>query len=267
MRQTVLAASRLLLAVLLVSPSVGADPGPKATAQRGQPAVGVPVSPAHQTVVAPAGQPTSVTYAVGPGDELYVDFPLKGSVADLQPLGGNGLQLVVVGSQVYFRYTVTVTSDGFIMLPAMKPLYVSGMTVDQVRNEIGNNMRSFDLRGNLSVILARQNNSAFFVSGQVVHPGRFIYERQTSLEEAIVTAGGPTINAKMSKVLLMRKGQPTQKINLSYNEVRDHGAPDIPIYPNDMVIVPRHWFVADNTRVYFILSILGTSVAVYAATK
>lgn len=207
------------------------------------------------------------SYVVGPGDELYVDFPLKGAVGDLQPLGGNGLTLVVVGNQVFFRYIASVAPDGFISLPTMKPLRVSGLTIEQIREMIILNMKSFTLKDDVSVLMGRPNSQAFFISGEVKNPGRFIFERPTTLTEAITIAGGPTDHSKLKKVLLLRSGQPPQKIDLSYKQLEENGVPTIALQPSDLVVVPRRWFTPDNTLAFFILSALGTSVAVYAATR
>src|SRR5689334_11700230 len=76
------------------------------------------------------------SYVVGAGDTLYVDFPLRGSPSDLQPLGGNGLQLVIVGDTVFFRYEAKVLPDGYITLPSMDPVQVDGQTLEQIRDTI-----------------------------------------------------------------------------------------------------------------------------------
>src|SRR3954462_2460382 len=91
---------------------------------------------------APAG---ASTYIVGAGDKLYVDFPLRGSPSDLQPLGGNGLTLVIVGEAVFFRYEATVAPDGFISLPNFGQLRVEGLTLEQVKESIAARLKSFSL--------------------------------------------------------------------------------------------------------------------------
>jgi protein involved in polysaccharide export with SLBB domain len=207
------------------------------------------------------------SYRVGSGDELFVDFPLKGTTTDLQPLGGNGLTLVVVGNQVYFRYTVVVAPDGYITLPSMSPLRVDGSTIEQIQEIISLHMKSFPLHGDLSVILSRPNSHAFFVLGEAQKPGRYIYERPTSLLEAIGIAGGPTEHAKLNKVLLLRDGASPLSLDLSLKHMRRDGAPTLAIYPSDKIVIPRKWYTADNTILFYILSALGTTVAVYAATR
>src|SRR5438105_4758204 len=105
-------------------------------------------------LVGPAPSPArGSSYVVGAGDQLYVDFPLRGTPADLQPLGGNGLTLVIVGESVFFRYEATVAPDGFIALPSMNPIRVDGLTLEQARDSIASHLKSFSLRDTVSVIL------------------------------------------------------------------------------------------------------------------
>ena len=206
-------------------------------------------------------------YRVGAGDELYVDFPLRGTPADLQPLGGNGLTLIVVGQSVYFRYVATVAPDGYISLPSMPPIRVDGLTVEQIKDQISYQMRSFPLHGNLSVILARPNSSAFSVVGEVVHPGRYIYEHPLTLFEALAVAGGPTDRARLSRVLFLRPGEKAQVLDLSEKRLKESGPPTFMVLPSDKIMVPRKWFTPDNTLVFLLLSIISTSAAVYAASR
>jgi protein involved in polysaccharide export with SLBB domain len=219
-------------------------------------------------LVIPSGQSVyGSSYTVGPGDELNVDFPLRGTSSDLQPLGGNGLTLIVLGNKVFARYAVRVAPDGFISLPAMKPLRVASYTVEEIEGMVRDSLPPGALEGMPSVTLSRANSSAFYVSGEVKNPGRILYERPVSLWEAIAMAGGPTDHAKLGKVLLIRTGHAPQRVDLSYSQLEEHGTPALNVLPSDNVIVPRHWFTPDNSMIFFILSALGTSVAVYAAVK
>ncbi len=207
------------------------------------------------------------TYLVGAGDQLYVDFPLKGTPADLQALGGNGMTLVIVGESVFFRYTATVAPDGFIVLPSMDPLQVEGLTLEQVKDTIARHMKSFSLRDVVSVILAQPNSRAFVVSGEVQHPGRFVYERPTTLVEALAMAGGPTDHAQLKRVMIFRGGQAPLSVDMSYRQLHDNGLPSQAIGPTDAVIVPRRWYTPDNFLILFILSCVTTAATVYVATK
>lgn len=216
------------------------------------------------SVVPPA---SASAYVVGAGDQLYVDFPLRGTPADLQPLGGNGLTLVIVGETVYFRYAAVVAPDGFISLPSMEPVQVAGLTLEQTRQAILQHLKSISLHDNVSVVLAHPNSQAFVVTGEVQKPGRFIYARPTTLMEALAMAGGTTDHAQLGDVTLFRAGQPPQSIDMSYDTLRKQGPPIISVLPSDSVVVPRRWFTPDSFLILIILSIITTGATVYVASK
>ncbi len=219
-------------------------------------------------LVVPLPSPVAAsTYLVGSGDQLFVDFPLRGTATDLQALNGNGLQLVIVGEQVFFRYTATVAPDGYISLPSLDPLPVNGLTLEQVREEITKHLKSFSLRDTVSVILAHPNSQAFVVAGEVQHPGRFIYERPTSLMEALAIAGGTTDHAQLKRVMLFRMGQPMLKLDVSDKRLREQGPPLVSVMPSDTLVIPRRWFTPDNVMILILLSTITTAASVYAATR
>jgi hypothetical protein len=47
----------------------------------------------------------------------------------------------------------------------------------------------------------------------------------------------------------------------------EQGAPTLNVLPSDHIVIPRSWFNPDNTIILFVLTALGTSVAMYAAFK
>ena len=212
------------------------------------------------------GHSASSTYVIGAGDKLFVDFPLRGSPSDLQPLGGNGLTLVIVGEKVFFRYEATVAPDGSISLPSMDPVIVQGLTLIQARDAIASKLKSFSLRETVSVILHQPNSRAFVVTGGVKNPGRYVYERPTSLVEGLSIAGGPTDRAKLKFVRLYRGGHPPVTYDLRDKSLQN-GLPDVMLQPSDTVVVPSRWFAPDNTVILMFLSAITAAVSIYAVLE
>ena len=98
---------------------------------------------------------------------------------------------------------------------------------------------------------------AFFVTGDVAHPGRFPYpqtgshrmsavssiavsDRPFRITEAIATAGGPLRTAKKSKSVLVRFDSDgiAQEIPFDLAAVMDGREPDVTVEPNDIIYVP-----------------------------
>lgn len=74
----------------------------------------------------------------------------------------------------------------------------------------------------------------FYVTGEVMKPGQYAYQRGMSLLHAISTAGGFTEKARRSKVKVVRQSQ-GKKVELSLTL-------DKPIEPGDTVIVPESFW-------------------------
>ncbi len=83
---------------------------------------------------------------------------------------------------------------------------------------------------------------SFFALGEFNHPGIFPLTgvQHMTLLQAMAVAGGPTINAKLSKIYLMRDSDGHRVVlEIDYEKVRDGKASDLPILPNDILIVNR----------------------------
>lgn len=214
--------------------------------------------------VAATAVPVSDSYILGAGDQLFIDFPIRGTPADLQPLAGNGLQLLIIGERVFYRYKAVIAPDGFMTLPSAGPIRASGLTLDQLREEIARKLSSSE---RISVILASPVSEGYVVSGEVNHPNRFMYERPTTLLEAVAMAGGATDHAQMKKVMLFHPGESPLTIDLSDKAMRLNGPPGVLVRPSDSIVVPRRWFTPDNYLILIFLSCITTAATVYVASK
>lgn len=208
--------------------------------------------------------PVNDAYVLGAGDELYIDFPLRGTPADLQPLAGNGLQLLIIGERVFYRYKAVIAPDGFMTLPSVGPIHASGMTLSQLREDVERQLSSNE---KISVILANPISEGYVVSGEVNHPNRFMYQRPTTLLEAMAMAGGATDHAQLKRVMVFHPGETPVTVDLSDKTLRLNGPPSLVVRPSDSIVVPRRWFTPDNYMILILLSCITTSATVYVATK
>jgi polysaccharide biosynthesis/export protein len=107
------------------------------------------------------------------------------------------------------------------------------------------------------------------VFGAVVRPASFALAQDKRLIDAILAAGGPTENARLSKVTIIRLNADgkTTRIPVNLNRYLENG--DIkhnpPILPNDTVNVPKgssFWAAVANPN--FFLALVSTSATVAA---
>jgi polysaccharide biosynthesis/export protein len=82
----------------------------------------------------------------------------------------------------------------------------------------------------------------FFVAGEVRAPGSFVLKDGTTLRQAISLAQGMTFKAKSSRGIIFREDPATgsrQDLKVDIAAVMDGKASDMPIYANDVIIVPN----------------------------
>jgi len=106
-----------------------------------------------------------------------------------------------------------------------------------------------------------------YIWGQVRNPGLYIVPDDTDLLTLISSAGGPTENAKLSKVRIIRSTIEGEKvINVDLNEYLETGQTElIPILkPGDTIIVSGSTYYAFTKAVNW-LSQIAVILSVYVA--
>jgi polysaccharide export outer membrane protein len=198
------------------TPTVGgtAQPGiaPPGIVPPGQPAPG-PSSPGQSF---PSSDATGTKLAVG--DSLVISF------SDV-PLGALPAQM-----------TIKVGSEGTITLPHNIVVFALGKTPTELERDIRNAyVPALYVQCTASV---KAEDRYFFVGGEVKISNRQIYTSQSmTVLRAITTAGGFTDFAKKTKIEVRRANGKTEYVNY-YKALKDPKL-DLPVFPNDQVIVPR----------------------------
>lgn len=102
----------------------------------------------------------------------------------------------------------------------------------------------------------------FYVSGEVRSPGQYQYREGMTLRQAITLSQGPYFKAKLDKGIIFREDPLTGKFNeISVNigaVINKGGTEDIPIYPNDIILVPNS---AVKSVAGALLMAMGTGLA------
>ena len=102
----------------------------------------------------------------------------------------------------------------------------------------------------------------FYVSGEVRSPGQYQYREGMTLRQAITLSQGPYFKAKLDKGIIFREDPLTGKFNeIAVNigaVISKGGTEDIPIYPNDIILVPNS---AVKTVAGALLMAMGTGLA------
>ncbi len=130
---------------------------------------------------------TPLNYQLGPDDELIID--IYGFSEE--------------------TYNVKVSPDGFARLPYAGPVQVSGLTVDQAKRKIIQNLSKTYDRINtgetkVSVTLGNIRSIKVIIVGEVNLPGTYTLPSLATVFNALYASGGPGSNGSMRNIKVIR---------------------------------------------------------------
>ncbi|MBX3132783.1 MAG: SLBB domain-containing protein [Gemmatimonadaceae bacterium] len=170
---------------------------------------------------------------------------LAGPVPDSYRLGAGDLMVLVVSGDVELVHNLEVTRDGFVLIPQVGQIYVSSMTMAQVkqtlRTRLGaaySGIRTGSTQFDLT--LARLRTNQVFVIGEVVQPGAYQLASVATVLNALYAAGGPTERGSMRQVRVERQGRTIAVFDLYDYLLRGDTKSDLMLEMGDVVFVPVH---------------------------
>jgi polysaccharide export outer membrane protein len=176
-------------------------------------------------------------YEIQAGDLLYVQIITENQEINqlFNPmLSQTSSQNLRPESMFYTGYLVS--DSGFIQMPLLEKIYVSGLNIDQVQDTI--KQKAYRFLKNPQVI-ARLANFKFTVLGEVAAPGvKQVTANQVNIMEALAYGGDITYNGNRKKILLLRQtaeGTQSYRINLAKGNIVDSDM--YYIMPNDIIYV------------------------------
>jgi polysaccharide biosynthesis/export protein len=135
-----------------------------------------------------------------------------------------------------------------IIRVALSPLFNQGRTDQNIKLEPGD-------------IINIPPAKVFYVAGEVHAPGQFQMKEGTTLRQAISLAQGTTFKAALGRAVIYRDDPETskrQEIPVDVGAVMNGKKQDMPIYPNDIIIIPNSRMKSVSS---VLLNALGTSSA------
>jgi polysaccharide export outer membrane protein len=203
-------------------------------------------------------------YKIQPRDVLYITVKAMapdGTIKDFLTSTGSQQNISSAGGESGGLYGFDVNSEGNIILPAIGPVKVSGLTLEETRKYL---QTSVDKVFKNSTVECKLLSFKFTVIGEVNGPGSYInYNNYLTVLEAIGRAGGVGDLGNRNRVLVIRpfdKGTKTFRINLQDKNILSSEA--YFLLPNDVVIVEplnQKIFNMNMPTISFIIStITGT---------
>src|SRR5256712_1331286 len=173
---------------------------------------------------------------------------LAGPVPPDYKLGpGDALVLILTGD-VELAYTLQVTREGFILIPQVGQVFVSNLTLDQLRDLLYTRLGrvysgvkrgpNASTRFDVSVANVRANQA--YVVGEVSQPGAYQISSLGTVLTALYAAGGVTERSDMRAVAVQRGGKTVATLDLYDYLLRGDTRNDVRLETGDVVFVPVH---------------------------
>src|SRR2546430_1554524 len=170
--------------------------------------------------------PVPADYKLGPGDQL----------------------VLILTGDVELAYTLQVTREGFILVPQVGQLFVSNLTLDQLRDvlyarlgRVYSGVRrtpGATTRFDISVANVRANQA--YVVGEVAQPGAYQISSLGTVLTALYAAGGVTERANLRTVEVRRLGKSIATLDLYDYLLRGDTRNDVRLETGDVVFVAVH---------------------------
>lgn len=153
-------------------------------------------------------------------------------------IGAEDVLNIYVWKEESMTKTVPVRIDGKISLPLADDIQAAGLTPLQLKNVIVGKLKGFIESPAVTVTVTEANSYKIFVSGEVKNPGVFRIRSETTLVQAIITAGGFTEWANKRRILIITSENGKEKrTTANYNNILDGDTPDVVIKRGDTIIV------------------------------
>lgn len=135
---------------------------------------------------------------------------------------------------------VLVRPDGGISFPLIGNVAAGGLTVDQLRGEIGARLGEFLSAPEVTVSVVN-SNQRIYVVGKVNKPGDFPILNRVTVMQALAMAGGLTPFADRDDIAVLRRsGQENLRLPFDYDSVEDgeNLEQNVLLQNGDVVVVP-----------------------------
>lgn len=166
--------------------------------------------------------PTPKTYTLGPDDELIID----------------------IYGDAESSYTLKVSADGYIRIPLLGPVSVSGLTIEQAKRRITDRLRqgysSLGGATQVQVTLGQIRSIKITIIGESTLSGTYTLPSLATLFNALYVSGGPSENGSFRNIELLRNNKLIQKVDLYKFLLYGDQKGDVRLEDQDVIRIPTY---------------------------
>lgn len=134
--------------------------------------------------------PTPGNYIIGAGDELVLDVYGYSEKSD----------------------NLKVSPDGFVNIPSVGLVLVTGLTIDEAKVRITQRLKSIysgisNGTTHVQLVLGSIRSIQVMIIGEVTHPGSYTLPSLATVANALYVSGGPSVNGSFRDIQVVRDGK------------------------------------------------------------
>jgi polysaccharide biosynthesis/export protein len=126
---------------------------------------------------------------------------------------------VLVWDQEKMSAHVRVRNDGRVSLPFLDDVNVAGMTPVALARALEERLAKFIVTPQVTVVVEEAKPLGVSVLGQVGQPGLYMLDAGAGVAQALAAAGGLKDFAHKDQIYLLRSGDGTTRIRMTYNDI------------------------------------------------
>ncbi|MDI9570372.1 MAG: SLBB domain-containing protein [Pseudomonadota bacterium] len=159
--------------------------------------------------------PVPLKYVVGPGDEVRL----------------------LLWGRVNAQHNLTVDRDGKITIPNVGPIFVAGMTFEEMSKNLIKQAEQI-VGTNIDISMGSLKTIPIFVLGDVRRPGAYTIGSFATITDALMIAGGPSDIGTMRKIQVKRKDRLLTTFDLYDLLLKGDKSKDVVLQSGDVIFVP-----------------------------
>jgi protein involved in polysaccharide export with SLBB domain len=171
---------------------------------------------------------------------------LAGPVDPAYRLGPGDVLVAVLTGDVELSHTIEVTREGFVVIPQVGQLAVSGLTLAELESVLFERLgrvysgvrRGPGATTQFRLSVSRLRTNQVYVVGDVARPGGYLISGAGTVLTALYLAGGPTPNGSFRRIEVRRAGRPVDTLDLYDYLLRGDNRHDVRLETGDVVFVP-----------------------------
>jgi protein involved in polysaccharide export with SLBB domain len=171
---------------------------------------------------------------------------LSGPVPPDYRLGPGDLLVLILTGDVELAYSLQVTREGFVVIPQVGQIFVSNLTLDQLRSVLYTRLgrvysgvrRGAGATTQFDITVANVRAVQVYVVGEVAQPGAYQISALGTVLTGLYAAGGVTDRGNTRQIEVRRAGRSVASFDLYDYVLRGNTRNDIRLETGDVIFVP-----------------------------